>query len=225
MQPLLAERLRVIRAQQGLTVMQAAEKIGIDRHTLRDLELGRRRPNFETMEKVAKGYGISVGDLVEEGEPFPLAAAPSGTTSPEATTGAGRQTPTAAELEEVTAELERLIAQRRAAIEQWQEAGIDALEKATCGAYEMDRANEQIYHDLQELPANEIIERSRTEDVDDRLLGAARDRVNAYSRLLGVAAEALNVAIDLREKTSHEITRDLERLKELKDTSARRGAS
>jgi transcriptional regulator with XRE-family HTH domain len=69
MQPLLAERLRVIRAQRGLTVVQAAEKIGIDRHTLRDLELGRRRPNFETMEKVAKGYGVSVGDLVEEGEP------------------------------------------------------------------------------------------------------------------------------------------------------------
>ncbi len=78
MQPLLAQKLRVIRAQQGLTVVQAAEKIGIDRHTLRDLELGRRRPNFETMEKVAKGYGVSVGDLVEEGEPVasPLAEAP-----------------------------------------------------------------------------------------------------------------------------------------------------
>jgi transcriptional regulator with XRE-family HTH domain len=72
---LLAERLRVIRARQGLTVVQAAEKIGIDRHTLRDLELGRRRPNFETMEKVARGYGIALGDLVEEGEPVPLGEA------------------------------------------------------------------------------------------------------------------------------------------------------
>src|SRR5215211_1896336 len=72
-QHLLAEKLRVIRAQQGLTVLQAAEKIGIDRHTLRDLELGRRRPNFETMEKVARGYGVSVGDLLEERSPVPKA--------------------------------------------------------------------------------------------------------------------------------------------------------
>jgi transcriptional regulator with XRE-family HTH domain len=66
MQTSLAERLRIIRAQQGLTLVQAAEKIGVDRHTLRDLELGRRSPYFPTVEKIAKGYGVPVEELLEE---------------------------------------------------------------------------------------------------------------------------------------------------------------
>ncbi len=74
MQTSLAERLRIIRAQQGLTLVQAAEKIGVDRHTLRDLELGRRSPYFPTMEKIAKGYGVPVEELLEA--PVPLDEAP-----------------------------------------------------------------------------------------------------------------------------------------------------
>lgn len=66
MQGWLAEGLRVIRARQGLTLVQAAEKIGVDRHTLRDLELGRRGAYLPTVEKIAAGYGIPVEDLLEE---------------------------------------------------------------------------------------------------------------------------------------------------------------
>jgi transcriptional regulator with XRE-family HTH domain len=66
MQGWLAEGLRVIRARQGLTLVQAAEKIGVDRHTLRDLELGRRGAYLPTVEKIAEGYGVPVEDLMEE---------------------------------------------------------------------------------------------------------------------------------------------------------------
>jgi transcriptional regulator with XRE-family HTH domain len=62
----LAERLRILRAQKGLSVAQASEKIGVARHTLRDLELGRREPHYPTLSKIAKGYSIPVEELLEE---------------------------------------------------------------------------------------------------------------------------------------------------------------
>ena len=62
----LAERLRVARARQKLTLVEAAEKIGISRHTLRGIELGHRHPTAETLGKISAGYGIPVAELVKE---------------------------------------------------------------------------------------------------------------------------------------------------------------
>jgi transcriptional regulator with XRE-family HTH domain len=62
----LAERLRVLRAQHGLSLTEASEKIGVNRHTLRDLELGKREPYGPTMRKIAEGYGVPVARLLEE---------------------------------------------------------------------------------------------------------------------------------------------------------------
>jgi transcriptional regulator with XRE-family HTH domain len=61
-----AEILRVLRAQRGLALTEAASRIGIDRHTLRDLELGDRTPRYPTLTKIAEGYGVPVEDLLEE---------------------------------------------------------------------------------------------------------------------------------------------------------------
>ena len=66
MQGSLAERLRVLRAQDGLTLNEASAKIGINRHTLRDLELGKREPYGPTIRKIAESYGVPVGQLLEE---------------------------------------------------------------------------------------------------------------------------------------------------------------
>jgi transcriptional regulator with XRE-family HTH domain len=63
-----AERLRVLRAQRGLALTEAAERIGIDRHTLRDLEVGDRTPRYPTLAKIAEGYGVPVEELLEESE-------------------------------------------------------------------------------------------------------------------------------------------------------------
>ena len=72
----LPAKLQVLRARQGLTLIEAAEKIGIGRDTLSDLERGNRHPVMPTLAKIAKGYGVSVEDLLEE--PVPSGEAPSG---------------------------------------------------------------------------------------------------------------------------------------------------
>ncbi len=77
MQGSLAERLRVLRAQHGLSLKEASEKIGVNRHTLRDLELGKREPYGPTLRKIAEGYNVPIGRLLEE-EAVPLDSAPKG---------------------------------------------------------------------------------------------------------------------------------------------------
>ena len=62
----LAERLRVLRAQRGMTLVEAAEQVGVGRDTLSDLERGRRHPVMPTLAKIAQGYGVPVEDLLEE---------------------------------------------------------------------------------------------------------------------------------------------------------------
>ncbi|MDP9484887.1 MAG: helix-turn-helix domain-containing protein [Actinomycetota bacterium] len=74
MQGSLAERLRVLRAQRGLQLTEAAAKIGVDRHTLRRLERGVGEPRYPTLNKISRAYGVPVEELLEE--PVPLAEAP-----------------------------------------------------------------------------------------------------------------------------------------------------
>jgi transcriptional regulator with XRE-family HTH domain len=62
----LPARLQVLRARQGLTLIEAAEKIGIGRDTLSDLERGNRHPVMPTLAKIAQGYGVPVEELLEE---------------------------------------------------------------------------------------------------------------------------------------------------------------
>jgi transcriptional regulator with XRE-family HTH domain len=61
----LDKRLRVLRAERGYSLTNASERIGIDRHTLRQLELGEREPYYGTLRKIAAGYGVEIEDLVE----------------------------------------------------------------------------------------------------------------------------------------------------------------
>src|SRR5215218_1274028 len=63
----LAEKLRVLRARRGLSLVEASELLGINRHTLRSLEMGAKKaPHYGTLHKVAQGYGVPVEDLLEE---------------------------------------------------------------------------------------------------------------------------------------------------------------
>jgi transcriptional regulator with XRE-family HTH domain len=74
MQGSFAERLRILRAREGLTLTEASERIGITRHTLSSLERGGQEPHYPTLAKIAKVYGVPVEELLEE--PVPLAEAP-----------------------------------------------------------------------------------------------------------------------------------------------------
>jgi transcriptional regulator with XRE-family HTH domain len=62
----LADRLRLLRAQRGLTVKDAAQQVGVDRHTLRRIELGTQEAQYPTLAKIADGYGVPVEELLEE---------------------------------------------------------------------------------------------------------------------------------------------------------------
>jgi transcriptional regulator with XRE-family HTH domain len=73
MQGSLARKLRVLRAERGLTLRQAAEQAGVRPGTLSELERGLHRPHDITLSRVAKGYGVPVEELLEE--PVPLAEA------------------------------------------------------------------------------------------------------------------------------------------------------
>src|SRR5215217_9313902 len=66
MQGSLAMRLRVLRAERGLSLTEAAERAGIQRQTLALLERGERHPHDPTLAKIAKGYGVPIEDLLEE---------------------------------------------------------------------------------------------------------------------------------------------------------------
>src|SRR5215204_6979342 len=75
-QEVLAEKLRVARARRGLTIAEASRGAGVERHTLRDLELARRTPAYPTLHKLATFYDMDVAELmVEEVEPSPKATA------------------------------------------------------------------------------------------------------------------------------------------------------
>ncbi len=78
MQGGLPKRLRVLRAERGLTIKQAAESAGVTRETVRELELGRRSPHEPTLAKIANAYGVPIGELLDAAEdgPGPLAEAP-----------------------------------------------------------------------------------------------------------------------------------------------------
>jgi transcriptional regulator with XRE-family HTH domain len=62
----LPSRLRVLRARQGLTLIEAAEQLGIGRDTLSELERGNRHPVMPTLAKIARGYGVPVEELLGE---------------------------------------------------------------------------------------------------------------------------------------------------------------
>jgi transcriptional regulator with XRE-family HTH domain len=77
MQGSLAVRLQALRARQGLTLTEASEQLGINRHTLSRLEAGTQRPYGPTLKKLAEGYGVPVEALIEEREAPKAQASPS----------------------------------------------------------------------------------------------------------------------------------------------------
>lgn len=85
----LAENLRILRAKRNLTITDAASEIGITRETLRDLENGTRDPYPPTLARLAKGYNVSVRDLLSSSEE--LATEGKAKVQPADTAGAGQE--------------------------------------------------------------------------------------------------------------------------------------
>jgi transcriptional regulator with XRE-family HTH domain len=62
----LATKLRVLRAERGLTVRQVAELSGVAQETISQVERGERHPYDRTLAKLAHAYEVPVEALLEE---------------------------------------------------------------------------------------------------------------------------------------------------------------
>jgi transcriptional regulator with XRE-family HTH domain len=61
----LPTKLRVLRAERGLTLRDAEDLTGVDKDTLSKIERGSRHPHDVTLAKIARGYGVPVENLLE----------------------------------------------------------------------------------------------------------------------------------------------------------------
>jgi DNA-binding XRE family transcriptional regulator len=62
----IAVKLRVLREQRGLTQKEAAKLANVSHWTLMYLESGKREPYMPTVTKIARAYGVPLGELVGE---------------------------------------------------------------------------------------------------------------------------------------------------------------
>jgi transcriptional regulator with XRE-family HTH domain len=58
------ERLRSLRKRRGWTQVELADYLGLRRTYVSDLERGKRNVSLLTMEIIARGFGLSVSQLL-----------------------------------------------------------------------------------------------------------------------------------------------------------------
>jgi DNA-binding XRE family transcriptional regulator len=62
----IAVKLRVLREERALTHKEAAQLANVSHWTVMYLESGKRPPYMPTVTKIARAYGVSVEELVQE---------------------------------------------------------------------------------------------------------------------------------------------------------------
>lgn len=65
----VAENIKLIRKEKGITQKQLGEKCGLSEAMIRQYELGLRNPKLENLKKIAKAFDIYVGDLLADNFP------------------------------------------------------------------------------------------------------------------------------------------------------------
>lgn len=66
------ENLKAVREKKRVSQQEVADYLGITRQAYSHYEVGRRKPDYETLLKLAEFYGVSVLDLLEaEKSPTP----------------------------------------------------------------------------------------------------------------------------------------------------------
>jgi transcriptional regulator with XRE-family HTH domain len=61
----LSRKLRVLRAEQGLTIGEASKEAGVSADTLGLIERGKRAPQVSTLRKLGEIYGVSLDELLQ----------------------------------------------------------------------------------------------------------------------------------------------------------------
>lgn len=64
----VAENIKKIRKEKGLTQKQLGEKCKMSESTLRQYELGLRNPKLQTLTKIATALGVSLSDIMGKEE-------------------------------------------------------------------------------------------------------------------------------------------------------------
>jgi transcriptional regulator with XRE-family HTH domain len=59
----LGDRIRTLRKKRGWTQVEMAEKVGIDRSFLADVERGKRNVSILNLDLMAKGLKVSLSQL------------------------------------------------------------------------------------------------------------------------------------------------------------------
>jgi transcriptional regulator with XRE-family HTH domain len=59
----LGRKVRKLRLQRGWTQVEMAEKLGLDRSYLADVERGKRNISVLNLELIAEGLGLSLSQL------------------------------------------------------------------------------------------------------------------------------------------------------------------
>ena len=62
-------RLKELRENVGLSQYAFAERFGVSQSTVGNWEAGKREPNFETMQRIADFFGVTVDYLLGRDEP------------------------------------------------------------------------------------------------------------------------------------------------------------
>jgi len=59
----LGERIRKLRKKRGWTQVEMAEKVGIDRSFLADIERGKRNVSILNLSHICQGLGVSISQM------------------------------------------------------------------------------------------------------------------------------------------------------------------
>ena len=68
MSDMVCSRLRELRRKNGYTQTSFAEVLGVSQPTVSNWEAGTQEPNFDTLKRITRLFGVSVGWLFEEQE-------------------------------------------------------------------------------------------------------------------------------------------------------------
>lgn len=61
---MIAERIKMIREQKGMTQKQLAERCGMATGTIQQYELNKREPRQEQLDKIAEALDVDIFDLI-----------------------------------------------------------------------------------------------------------------------------------------------------------------
>ena len=61
----IAQRIKELRREQGVTQVQFAQMCGLNRSYLADIEKGNRNFGIDTLERIVTGFGVTFDEFFE----------------------------------------------------------------------------------------------------------------------------------------------------------------